>query len=722
MARSSLAMLCAVSALLVTSAASEAQKLAYPASKTVDHVDTYHGAEVKDPYRWLEDDVRTSDAVRGWVEAQNAVTMPYLAAIPEREQIEQRLTELWNFEKYGAPFKAGGRYYYQRNDGLQNQSVVWMQTSMVAQPEILLDPNSWSTDGTVALTGLSFSDDGRYVAFARSEAGSDWQSWRVMEIATRNLLADEIRWAKFTSAAWTPDGKGFFYGRFDEPKPGEEFQSLNLNQKLYYHRIGTPQSEDVLVYARPDQPEWGFSPTVTDDGRYLVVTIWRSSANRFRVYFKDLAEPYGTLRPLVDEFENDYTFVGNDGPVFYFFTDREAPRGRIIAMDTRNPAPAAWREVIPQSEATLSGAAYLGNLFIAQYLKDAYSQVAVFTPDGKHVRNVDLPGIGTASGFAGKQTDTETFYLFSSFATPPSIYRYDVQTGESSLIRQAKVAFEPSDYEVKQVFYTSKDGTRVPMFVSHKKGLVLDGNNPTLLYGYGGFNIPLTPGFSVGKLAWMELGGVYAVANLRGGGEYGSEWHQAGTKLRKQNVFDDFIAAGEWLIANQYTNPKKLAIQGGSNGGLLVGAVLNQRPDLFGAALPAVGVMDMLRFHKFTAGRYWTEDYGSAENPQEFAALLAYSPYHNVKPGTKYPATMVITADTDDRVVPGHSFKYAAALQAAQAGEAPVLIRIETRAGHGAGKPTAKQIESVADEWAFLVKNLGMSLAPKTPAAPPPQG
>jgi|CXWL01.1.fsa_nt_gi prolyl oligopeptidase len=705
-------------------ARAESAKMSYPQAKKVDQVDDYHGTKVADPYRWLEQDVRESAEVKSWIEAENAITQPYLAAIPERETIEKRLTELWNYEKFGTPYKAGGRYYYSRNDGLQNQSVVWVQTSMVDPPQVLLDPNTWSADGTVALAGMSFSDDGRYVAYAVAEAGSDWQTWHVMEIADRKVLADEIKWTKFTNAAWTLDGNGFFYSRFPEPQAGATFQTLNLNQQLYYHRIGTPQSADVLAFERPDQPEWGFSPEVTEDGRYLVLSVWKTSAPKNLLFVRDLSEPFGTFVPVIKEFENEYSLIGNDQRTLYVKTDRDASRGRVVAIDLAAPAPEHWRAVIPQGSSTLVGASYVGNVLIAQYLKDAYSQVAVFTPAGKRVREVTLPGIGSAGGFGGKKVDTETFYGFSSFATPPTIFRYDIGTGESAQIRQAAVKFDPNAYEVEQVFYPSKDGTKVPMFIAHRKGIVLDGSNPTLLYGYGGFNVSLTPTFSISKLAWMEMGGIYALANLRGGGEYGEEWHQAGTKLNKQNVFDDFIGAAEYLVAQRYTRPDRLAIQGGSNGGLLIGAVVNQRPDLFGAALPAVGVMDMLRYQKFTAGRYWVDDFGASDNADEFKALWAYSPYHNLKPGTKYPATMITTADTDDRVVPGHSFKYAAAMQAAQAGDAPILIRIETRAGHGAGTPTSKQIEEVADEWAFVVKNLQMTLptreAPK--AEPRPQG
>ena len=526
------------------------------------------------------------------------------------------------------------------------------------------------------------------------------------DIAGKKDLPDVLKWVKFSGAAWTGDNRGFFYGRYDEPAPGAAFQKTNLNQRVCYHRVGTLQSQDVQVYKRPDEPTWGFALRVTEDGRYLIITVWKGTNDKYRVLYKDLNEPYAMPMDLIEHFNDEYTFVGNDGPVFYFATDLEAPRKRIVAIDTRNPS--VIREVIPQSAETLVGSDIVANQFVLTYLKDAKTQVKLHAMDGRPIREVQFPGIGTASGFSGKRTDTEMFYSFSSYATPPSIFRYDVLTGESKLLRRASVKFNPDDYEVKQVFYSSKDGTKVPMFITHKQGLKLDGSNPTLLYGYGGFSIPLTPVFSVSRVAWLEMGGVYAVPNLRGGGEYGEEWHKAGTKLQKQNVFDDFIAAAEWLIKNGYTQPKKLAIEGRSNGGLLVGACMTQRPELFGVCLPGVGVMDMLRFHKFTAGRFWVDDYGSADNADEFPALLAYSPYHTLKPGAKYPATLVTTADTDDRVVPGHSFKFAARLQECHAGDSPVLIRIETKAGHGAGKPTAKLIEEAADLWAFVVKNLGM--------------
>lgn len=686
--------------------ASAGDKMSYPGSKKIDHVDELHGVKVPDPYRWLEDDVRESKDVAAWVEAENKVTFAYLESIPQRDAIKKRMTELWNYEKYSAPFKAGRRYFFLKNDGLQNQSVLYKLDTLDSTPSVLIDPNSWSKDGTVALGTTFFSDDGHYVAYSVAEAGSDWNTWRIMDVDSGKLLDDELKWSKFSNAAWTADNRGFFYGRYDEPPAGAAFQKTNLNQKVYYHRVGTPQSQDVLVYKRPDEPSWGFGLKVTEDGRYLILTVWKGTNDKYRILYKDLDEPLGLPIDLVEHFDDEYTFVGNDGTVFYFVTDKDAPRKRIVAIDTQ--APKDTREVIPQGADTLVAADVIGNQFVLTYLKDAKTQVKLHAMDGRPIREVQFPGIGTASGFAGKRTDTETFYSFASFATPPSNFRYDLLTGESKLLRRAAVKFNPDDYEVKQVFYSSKDGTKVPMFIAHKKGLKLDGTNPTLLYGYGGFAIALTPTFSVSRIAWMEMGGVYAVPNLRGGGEYGEEWHKAGTKLKKQNVFDDFIAAAQWLIDNKYTRPDKLAIQGGSNGGLLVGACMTQRPDLYGACLPAVGVMDMLRFHKFTAGRFWVDDYGSADIAEEFPALLAYSPYHSLKPGTKYPPTLVTTADTDDRVVPGHSFKFAARLQECQTGDAPVLIRVETRAGHGAGKPTAKIIEEAADQWAFLVKSLGM--------------
>jgi len=697
-----------MTALLITAAAGA--QITYPKTKKVEQVDDYHGTKVADPYRWLETDVRTSKDVAAWVAAENKITFDYLGTIPEREPIRKQLTTLWNYEKYSTPFKRGGHYFFSKNNGLQNQSVLYTVDKWGDTPRVLLDPNGWSKDGTVALGDVAISDDAKYAAYSTSEAGSDWQVIHVVEVASGKQLPDEIKWVKFSGIAWTNDDKGFFYSRFPAVESGKAYQSLNRDQKVYYHRLGTPQSDDPVVYANAEHPEWNHDAEVSEDGRYLIISTTSGTASRNQVHVKDLQDPYAMPMAIVDKIENDYSFVGNDGPVLYFRTDLKAPKGRLIAIDLRNPDAANWKEILPEDAAKLQSVRYTGHRLIANYLTDAHSDIRIYDTAGKLVRNVALDGIGSAGGFGGRSDDNETFYAFSSFATPPSVYRYDVATGEKTLVFRAKVAMNPADYEVKQVFYTSKDGTKVPMFISYKKGLKLDGNNPTLLYGYGGFDISMTPGFSISRLTWMNMGGVYAVANLRGGGEYGEAWHEAGTKLHKQNVFDDFIAAAEYLIKNNYTKPAKLAVQGGSNGGLLIGAVETQRPDLFGATLPAVGVMDMLRFNQFTAGRYWVDDYGSSANADEFKALYAYSPYHNIKPGTKYPATLITTADTDDRVVPGHSFKYAAAIQEAQAGPAPVLIRIETRAGHGGGKPTAKIIEETTDEMAFLVKNLGMKL------------
>ncbi|MBD2529616.1 S9 family peptidase [Nostoc flagelliforme FACHB-838] len=690
--------------------------LTYPSSHKSNQVDDYHGTLVADPYRWLENP--DSEETRTWIEAQNQVTFGYLGEIPAREKIKQRLTKLWDYEKYGIPFKEGEslqdgsteRYFYFKNDGLQNQSVLYTLKTLDDEPKVLLDPNKLSEDGTVALSGLSISEDGRLLAYGLSSSGSDWQEWKVRDVETGEDLQDHLKWIKFSGASWTDDNQGFFYSRYDEPNEKTQLEDVNYYQKLYYHQLGKPQSEDVLIYQRPDQKEWGFSGGVTEDGRYLIIAIWMGTDSKNLVFYKDLTNPNAEVVELINQFEADYSFIDNDDSVFYFRTDLNAPRGRVIVIDTKNSAPENWQELIPQSAETLESVGILNNQFVVDYLKDAHSQIKIFDLKGAFIREVELPGLGSAGGFGGKRYDTETFYSFTSFTIPGTIYRYNLVTGESEVFRQPQVDFNPDDYETKQVFYQSKDGTRIPMFITHKKGIKLDGNNPTYLYAYGGFNASMTPGFSVSLLVWMEMGGVYAMPNLRGGGEYGEEWHQAGMKDKKQNVFDDFIGAAEWLIANKYTKTEKLAIAGGSNGGLLVGACMTQRPDLFGAALPAVGVMDMLRFHKFTIGWAWTSEYGSADNPEEFPALYAYSPLQNIKPDTAYPATLITTADHDDRVVPAHSFKFAAALQEAHAGDAPVLIRIETKAGHGAGKPTAKIIEEAADKWAFLVRTLNVEV------------
>jgi prolyl oligopeptidase len=675
----------------------------YPSARKSDQVDDYHGVKVADPYRWLEN--LDSEETRAWVEAENKLTFAFLNDIPQRAAIRERLTKLWNYEKYGAPFKEGNRYFYTRNSGLQNQSVLYTVNTLDGQPQMILDPNTLSSDGTVAVSGLQVSPDGKLLAYSLSSSGSDWQEWKVRDVTTSKDLSDHLKWVKFSGVSWTRDGKGFFYSRYDEPK-ADALKAVNYFQKVYYHKLGTPQTEDVLVYERTDQKHWLFGGSVTEDGNYLIVTIYQGTDTKNRVYYKDLKAKDAPVVKLLDDFDAAYTFVANEGTRFWFQTDLEAPRGKLIEVDVKNPTRAQWKVLVPEAKERLQGTSFIDHKFVLNYLKDAYTQVKIYDTAGKFLSAIELPGIGTADGFNGKAIDKETFYAFTGFTTPTTIYRYDFTTGKSTVFRQPKVDFNPSDYETKQVFYASKDGTKVPMFITHKKGLKLDGNNPTVLYGYGGFDISLTPGFSVGNLVWMEMGGIYAQANLRGGGEYGEEWHQAGMKLKKQNVFDDFIAAAEWLIANKYTSTPKLSILGGSNGGLLVGAAMTQRPDLFGAAIPAVGVMDMLRFQTFTIGWAWVSDYGSSDNADEFKALYAYSPLHNIKPGTSYPPTLITTADHDDRVWPGHSFKFAAALQAAQAGDAPVLIRIETKAGHGAGKPTTKVIEEIADRWAFLVKVL----------------
>jgi prolyl oligopeptidase len=676
----------------------------YPNAPTSNQVDDYHGVRVADPYRPLEN--ADAPETRAWIEAENRLTDAYLASIPQREAIRKRLSELWDFERFGIPVRKGGRYFFMHNDGLQNQSVLYTTRTWEAEPHVLLDPNTLSEDGTIALAGWSPSEDGRYLAYGLANGGSDWNEWRVRDVETSVDLDDRLEWVKFSGASWTHDGKGFFYSRYDAPDPSGVLAEANYYHKLYYHRLGTPQGEDALIYERPDQKDWGFDGSVTEDGRYLIITVWTGTEEKNRIFFSVLDDPAAGVVELLKNADAAYHFVGNDGPRFWFRTDLDAPRGRLLEIDTSRPERADWVERIPERDDTLEGVQAVGGRFAALYLRDAHSIVRIHEIDGRLWTEVTLPGLGTVGGFAGRMDDPETYYSYSSFTTPATIYRYDVRTGVGAVFKAPAVSFDPDGYESHLVFYPSKDGTRVPMFLTYRRGLVLNGDNPTLLEGYGGFNIPMTPGFSVADLVWMEMGGVYAVPCLRGGGEYGRDWHEAGMKLRKQNVFDDFIAAAEWLIANDYTRPTRLAISGGSNGGLLVGACLVQRPDLFGAAMPAVGVLDMLRFDKFTIGWAWVSDYGSPAVAEEFAALRAYSPLHNIRPETTYPPTLITTGDHDDRVVPAHSFKFAATLQAAQSGPAPILIRIETRAGHGGGKPTWMAIEEVADRWGFLVKML----------------
>jgi prolyl oligopeptidase len=707
LARQAIIIFTLVLPMLALFSAAQSAPLTYPQARRSDQVDDYHGTKVADPYRWLED--TDSAETHTWVEAENKLTFAYLDQISYRQAIRDRLTKLWNYERFTTPSQYGGRYFFLHNTGLQQQNVLFVAESLNAEPRLLLDPNTLSPDGTVALAGEAISDDGKLMAYAIATSGSDWTEWHIRDIDTGKDLADDIKWVKFSGASWTKDNKGFFYSRYDEPT-GAAMRDTNYFQKLYYHRLGTPQSEDKLTYERPDNKEMMFSGNVSDDGHYLIIHVSEGTSPKNRLYYKDLTQPDSPVVKLLDDFDAQYLFIDNDGPVFWFQTDLDAPRGRLIAIDTRHPQRTSWKTVVAQGVDKLEFANVVNNSFLLGYLKDARTEVRVHDLNGAFLHNVDLPGIGTAGGFGGKRKDKETFYAFTSFISPTTVYRYDLEAAKSSIFRQPKVDFNPSRYETKQVFYTSKDGTRVPMFLTYKKGITLDGENPTLLYAYGGFDISLTPAFSVPNVVWLEMGGIYAQPNLRGGGEYGEEWHQAGMKLKKQNVFDDFIAAAEYLIANKYTSTPKLAIRGGSNGGLLIGACVTQRPDLFGATLPEVGVMDMLRFHKFTIGWAWTSDYGSSDNPEEFKALYAYSPLHNLKPGTKYPPTLIATSDHDDRVVPGHSFKFAATMQADQAGPAPILIRVETKAGHGAGKSITKLIDETADTWSFLAHNLNMKV------------
>ncbi len=696
----------------------ESSSIKYPHTRTVDQVDEIHGEKVADPYRWLEDE--NAEATKEWVQAQNRVTFGYLETIPCREGLKQRLTALWDYEKYGIPHQEGGRYFFSKNDGLQNQSVLYVADPLDGEPRVLLDPNKLSADGTISLSTYSISPNGKLMAYGLADGGSDWQTYHVRNVDSGEDLGDKVQWVKFTTASWSKNNSGFFYSRYPAPDAGAALSGANYYQKLYYHRMGTPQSQDALIYERPDQKDWGFAGYVTDDGQYLIITVWQGTDPKKRVYYKSLVAEAAPVVKLLDDFDAAYNFIDNDGPVFWFHTDLDAPKYRVIAIDTRMPERAQWREVIPETADTLQSVNLVGNRFICEYLKDARTQVRLYNYDKQAIGEIELPGIGTAYGFGGKRREKETFYAYNDFARPPTVYRYDIPSGRSEVFREPRVGFDPAEYVTTQVFYSSKDGTQVPMFITHKRGLRHDGRSPCYLYGYGGFNISLTPRFSIPNLVWMEMGGIYAQANLRGGGEYGRAWHDAGRLKNKQNVFDDFISAAEWLIANEYTCREKLAIGGGSNGGLLVGACITQRPDLFGAALPAVGVLDMLRFAEKTIGHAWKSDYGDVSDPEIFRVLRAYSPYHNVKPGTAYPATLVTTGDHDDRVVPAHSFKFAAALQAAHTGADPVLIRIETRAGHGAGKPTQYQIEEAADRWAFLVEALDLDVSRLVGAAKSP--
>jgi prolyl oligopeptidase len=692
------------SAMVVGTAGAQ-EHYTYPDAKKSDTSYDYAGTKVADPYSSLEE--LDSADTKSWAASENSLALAYLHAIPGRDRIAARLKKLLNYERFTLPEKEGSRYFYSRNDGLQNQGVEYYTDSLNGTPHLLLDPNKLSKDGTVAVAGSAIRDDGKMAAYGLSTAGSDWEEWHVQNIDTGENTSDVLKWVKFSGASWSKDGKGFYYSRYDEPK-GNIMKETDYNHKLYYHLLGTDQSADPLIYQRPDHPDWNINGNVTDDGHYLIIYTVQGTSHQNRLFYKDLTSSDSQVMDLFPNGDAEYQFLGNVGTTFYFKTDKDAPRGEIVSADVSTPT--TWKTVVPQGDDTLEGASIIGGKIFPKYLQDAHGSVRVYDLDGKRLPDVKLPGLGSVNGFGGHMSDEETFYTYASYTSPTTIYHYDVKSGKSSVFRRPKVDFDGSKYETKEVFFTSKDGTKVPMFLTYKKGLKLDGKNPTLMYGYGGFSINETPVFSVSRAVWLDLGGVYADVVLRGGNEYGEDWHVAGKMHNKQNVFDDFISGAEWLIANKYTSTEKLACQGGSNGGLLIGAMITQRPDLWGATLPAVGVMDMLRFNKFTIGYAWMSEYGNPDTAADFDSIYKYSPLHNIKPGVKYPPTLVTTADHDDRVFPAHSFKFAAALQAAQAGDAPILIRIETRAGHGAGKPISKVIEEVADEWAFLVKNLHMTV------------
>lgn len=677
-------------------------ELNYPNTKTGEVEDDYFGTIIKDPYRWLEDD--NSEETAEWVKQQNELTNAYLETIPYRNKMKDRLTKIWDYPKVSAPFKKGDKFFFYMNDGLQNQSVLYYKNTLDGEEIELLDPNTLSKDGTVALSTISVSDDGKYLGYAVSRAGSDWQEIFVREIQSSKDLDDHIEWVKFSGISWYKNG--FFYSRYPEPKDGEELSATNTNAKIFYHELGESQSKDVLVYEDVDNSETGFYAGVTESKKYLIISASVSTSGNALLY-KDLSNDNSKVITLIKEFDNDFNVVDEIDDVLYVYTNYNAPRYKIIKIDLKNPAKNNWVDFIPEEKGVLKDISFIGDKFIVNYMIDAHSVVKVFDKDGVFKYELDNNTIGTISGFSGERDDEYTFYTVTSFVSPATVYKYDIQNNKSEVYQKSKLGIKTDDYQTKQVFYSSADGTKIPMFIVFKKGVALDGNNPTLLYGYGGFNISLTPYFSLSRLLWLEQGGVVAIANLRGGGEYGEEWHKAGTLMNKQNVFDDFIAAAEYLISKGYTSEKRLAIQGGSNGGLLIGAVINQRPDLFAVALPAVGVMDMLRYHEFTIGRYWATDYGtSADNKEMFEYLYGYSPLHNIKPDLEYPAVLVTTADHDDRVVPAHSFKYIATLQNTYKGENPVLIRIETQAGHGAGKPTSKVIDEIVDLYSFAFYNM----------------
>ncbi|MDX5984204.1 prolyl oligopeptidase family serine peptidase [Sphingomonas echinoides] len=699
-----------IALVLAAPAQLQAQTMHYPETRRVTQVDEQFGVKVADPYRWLENDVRTDAEVAKWVADENALTNAYLATLPGRDIFAARLKTLLDYERFGVPVKKGGHYFYTHNSGLQNQAVLYVRDSVDGAGRVLIDPNGWSKDGATALAEWSPSEDGKKLAYAVQDGGTDWRTVKVLDVAT-GAVSDTIEWVKFSGLAWAKDGSGFYYSRFAAPAAGAKFQALNENQQIYFHKLGTAQAADPLIYATPESPKLGHTAQVTDDGKWLVITTHEGTDNRYQITVIDLTAPKPVPRTIFKGLDYEWSLAGNVGGTFYWVTNKNAPRGRIVATNLyARSAEVPEQELVAQGKDVLDGASLVGGKLLVSYLADVKSEIRRYTLDGKPDGVVPLPGIGAAGGFGGEEGDPETFFAFTSFATPTTIYRYDVKTGQATPWAAPKVAFDPARYTVEQRFYASKDGTQVPMFIVRRKDV--SGPAPTLLYAYGGFNISVTPAFSATRLAWLEQGGVLAVANIRGGGEYGKAWHDGGRLANKQNVFDDFIAAGEYLKAQGVTGKDQLVIQGGSNGGLLVGAVTNQRPDLFAAALPAVGVMDMLRFDRFTAGRYWVDDYGYPSKEADFKTLYAYSPYHNIRAGKAYPAILAETADTDDRVVPGHTFKYTAMLQSLDLGPKPRLVRIETRAGHGSGKPTDKVIAETADAWAFAAKWTGLTVKP----------
>jgi len=687
--------------IVIAMGCSQEATYTYPDTAKGDVIDNYHGTDVPDPYRWLEDDM--SEETGAWVKAQNEVTYAYLESIPFRDALKKRMTEIWNYPKMSTPFKEGERYFYFYNTGLQNQDIMYVKKDLAEEGEVFLDPNEFSEDGTVALAGLSISNDNKYMAYAISKGGSDWREFHVKDVESGQDLDDHLQWIKFSGMSWYKDG--FFYTRYATPEEGDELKAANVNAKVYYHRVGTEQNEDLLIHKDDANPEWGFGVGVTEDEEYMYLTVTESTSGN-AIAFKKAGLDNTPFTWLDQDFDDDYTPIGNHENILYVLTNNEAPLYRLVGIDLNNPDRENWVDVIPEQGNVLESATLAGGKIIATYIQDAKNAAYVFNLDGSMLHEVALPGIGSLGGFSGKMDDNTAFYSFTSFNYPSTSFKYSIAENVSEVFYTPEVDFDAEAYETKQVFYSSKDGTEIPMFLVHKKGLKLDGSNPTLLYGYGGFNISMTPGFSTTRAVWLEQGGVFALANIRGGGEYGEKWHKAGTVLQKQNVFDDFIAAAEYLILEKYTSPRRLAVYGGSNGGLLVGAVVNQRPELFAAAIPMVGVMDMLRFHKFTIGRYWTVDYGSSDDSEEFKYLLAYSPVHNISEDKEYPAILVTTGDHDDRVVPAHSFKYAATLQEKYTGSNPVMIRINTDAGHGAGKPTDMVIQEYTDVWAFIYQNM----------------